>query len=94
MSDSTNQNSFPIPLSVGWGINIVGWVLFATTFDHTIELITAVLCIGCVYVGYKHKDTDTAPAFGNENLTAQNLIYASAFEAVWMLTWAFGVFDF
>ena len=92
MTDLKNENSFPIPLSVGWGINIAGWVLFATTMNTAIELITAILCIGCVYVGYKHKDTETPPAFGNENLTAQNLIYASAFEAVWMLTWATGLF--
>ena len=49
MSDSTNQNSFPIPLAVGWGVNIIGWVLFATTMNTAIELITAILCMGCVY---------------------------------------------
>jgi hypothetical protein len=37
---------------------------------------------------------NTEPAFGNERLSAANLIYASAFEAVWMLLWGFGLFGF
>jgi heme/copper-type cytochrome/quinol oxidase subunit 3 len=90
--ENQSQNSFPIPLVAGWAVNIVGWILFVSTSNHTLEIITGLLCIGCVYVGYKHKELNTEPAFGNERLSPANLIYASAFEAVWMLLWGFGIF--
>ena len=92
--ENQSQNSFPIPLVAGWAVNIVGWILFVSTTNHTLEIITGLLCIGYVYVGYKHKELNTEPAFGNERLSAANLIYASAFEAVWMLLWGFGLFGF
>jgi len=86
-----DQKSFAIPLSVGWILNIVGWVVFISTMDHTLEFITALVCMGCVYVGYKHKQIGTAP-FMIDRMSAGNLIYASAFEAVWMLCWALEIF--
>ena len=87
-----NKNSFPIPLWLGWLINIIGWVLFVSTFNHTLEIVTGLLCIGCIYVGYKHKQIGTSPFLGMSSLSAGNLIYASAFEAIWMFAWGFGFF--
>lgn len=85
------QKSFPIPLSVGWILNILGWMIFISTMDHTLEFITAIVCMGCVYIGYKHKQIGTGP-FMIDSMSAANLIYASAFEAVWMLCWALEIF--
>jgi hypothetical protein len=80
-----------IPLGAGWVVNIVGWVLFVSTMNPALEIITALLCIGCVYFAYKHKQAGTPPFFGMSSLSAGNLIYASAFEAIWMLAWGLGV---
>jgi hypothetical protein len=90
--ENQSPNSFPVPLIAGWAVNIVGWILFVSTSNHTLEIITGLLCIGCVYVGYKHKELNTEPALGKKNLSPANLIYASGFEAVWMLLWGFGLF--
>ena len=87
-----NEKVFPIPLGAGWVVNIVGWVLFVSTWNHALEIITALLAIGCAYVGYKHKQAGTSPFLDKERLSANNLIYASAFEAVWMFAWGFGIF--
>ena len=92
MENSTIKEGFPIPLWAGWVVNIVGWVLFVSTMNHVLEIITALLCIGCVYVAYKHKQAGTSPFLGMDRLSANNLIYASAFEAVWMLGWGLGLF--
>ena len=86
-----SNNTFAIPLSVGWILNILGWIGFVSTMDHTLEFITAVVCLGCVYIGYKHKQMGTGP-FLTDRMTAENLIYASAIEAVWMLCWALEIF--
>jgi hypothetical protein len=51
-----------------------------------------VLCLGCVYVGYKHKQIQTPPSFNLKNLTPSNLIYVSSLEALWMFAWGFGLF--
>tara|TARA_B110000908_G_scaffold167621_1_gene220896 strand:- start:1774 stop:2055 length:282 start_codon:yes stop_codon:yes gene_type:complete len=92
MENSTSENGFPIPLWAGWGVNILGWVLFISTMNHALEIITALLCIGCVYVAFKHKQAGTPPSLGMERLTANNLMYSSAFEAIWMLSWGLGFF--
>ena len=92
MENSTIKEGFPIPLWAGWVVNIIGWVLFVSTMNHVLEIITALLCIGCVYVAYKHKQAGTSPFLGMDRLSANNLIYASAFEAVWMLGWGLGLF--
>lgn len=92
MEKTTNEKGFPIPLWAGWVVNIVGWVLFVSTMNHALEIITAVLCIVCVYVAYKHKQAGTPPFLGMERLSANNLIYSSAFEAIWMLAWGLGFF--
>jgi hypothetical protein len=92
MENTTNEKKFPIPLWAGWVVNIVGWVLFVSTTNHALEIITAILCIGCVYVAYKHKQAGTPPFLEIENLSANNLIYSSAFEAIWMLAWGLGFF--
>lgn len=94
MENSTNEKGFPIPLWAGWLVNIVGWVMFVSTMDHTLEIITALLCIGCVYVAYKHKQAGTSPVLGRENLSANNLMYSSAFEALFMLIFGLGLLDF
>ena len=91
MENSPNTGTFPIPLWVGWAINIIGWVLFVSTFNHVLEIVTAILCIGCVYVAYKHKQSNTPAVMNIERLSPSNLIYASAFEAVWMLSWGLGI---
>ena len=94
MENTTNEKGFPIPLWAGWVVNIVGWVMFVYTFvtnlNRTLEIITALLCIGCVYGAYKHKQAGTSPFLGMERLSANNLIYSSAFEAIWMLAWGLG----
>ena len=90
--ENQSANSFPVPLWVGWTINIVGWVLFVSTSNHTLEIITGLLCVGCAYVGYKHKELSSEPTLGMNRLSPSNLIYASAFEAVWMFAWGFGFF--
>ena len=92
MENSTIKKGFSIPLWAGWGVNILGWVLFVSTMNHVLEIITALLCIGCVYVAYKHKQAGTTPFLGMERLSANNLIYSSAFEAIWMLAWGLGFF--
>ncbi len=92
MENSKKEKGFPIPLMAGWVVNILGWVLFVSTMNHVLEIITAILCIGCVYVAYKHKQVGTSPFLGMERLSANNLIYSSAFEAIWMLTWGLGFF--
>ena len=92
MENSTNEKGLPIPLWAGWVVNIVGWVLFLYTFNHALEITTALLCVGCVYVAYKHKQAGTAPFLGMERLSANSLIYSSAFEAIWMLAWGLGFF--
>tara|TARA_B110000285_G_C14880607_1_gene493698 strand:- start:286 stop:723 length:438 start_codon:yes stop_codon:yes gene_type:complete len=90
-----SSNKFPIPLLAGWIINAAAWVLFAATFNPGIELIMGVLCAGCVFIGYKHKQLNTPPSdipfidIDNGYLTPQNLMYTSAFEALWMFAWAF-----
>ena len=85
--------NFNVPLWAGWVINGLGWVLFMATFNHAIEIFTGLLCIGCVYLGYKHNQLKTPPFLGWDNLSAKNLIYSSAFEALWMFAWGFGFFD-
>ena len=92
MENSTSENEFPIPLWAGWVVNIVGWVLFVATMNHALEITTGLLCIGCVYVAYKHKQAGTSPFLGMDRLSANNLLYASAFEAVWMFAWGLGFF--
>lgn len=87
----SNLNSgkpFPISLSVGWAVNLIGWVLFVVTDNHNIEFLTGLAALGCVFVAYKHKGTKEV-AFGQERLTVQNLGYSSMFEAAWMFFWAF-----
>ncbi len=88
------SKEFPVPLWVGWAVNVLGWLLFVATFNHAIELITGILCAGCVYVGYVHKNNGSEPALGMDYLTAERLIYASGVEAIWMFAWAFGIFDY
>ena len=90
--ENQNSNSLPIPLGVGWLVNILGWILFVSTFNHALEIVTGLLCIGCVYVGYKHKEDNTPDVLGFNRLSASNLIYASAFEAIWMFAWGLGFF--
>ncbi len=92
MENSPNENVFPIPLWAGWVVNMVGWVLFVSTSSHPLEILTALLCGGCVYVAYKHKLAGTSPFLGMEQLSANNLRYSSAFEAIWMLAWGSGFF--
>jgi hypothetical protein len=92
MENSTSENGVPIPLWAGWVVNIVGWVLFVATMNHALEITTGLLCIGCVYVAYKHKQAGTSPFLGMDRLSANNLLYASAFEAVWMFAWGLGFF--
>ena len=86
------MNTFAIPLWLGWLVNIIGWVLFVSTFNHALEIITGILCVGCVYVGYKHKQTETPPVLGVGSLSPQNLIIFSSIEAIWMFAWGFGLF--
>jgi hypothetical protein len=87
---SLNSNPIAIPLWAGWLVNIIGWVLFISTFNHVLEILTGILCIGCVFIGYKHKQNNT-PAFLGL-FSAGNLIWASAFEAIWMFAWGLGFF--
>lgn len=94
MEGSSNSNVFPIPLGAAWIINVIGWVLFVSTMNHGLELLTSLLCLGCVYVGIQHKKINTPPFLDNERLSANNLIYASAFEAIWMFAWGIGLFGF
>jgi hypothetical protein len=89
--EKQNSNTFPIPLGLGWAINVIGWVVFVSTLDHTLETITGLLCVGCAWVGYKHKQAGTSPFLGIERLSAENLVYASVFEAIWMFAWALGL---
>ena len=84
--------NFNVPLWAGWVINGLGWVLFVTTFNHALEIVTGILCLGCVYLGYKHDQLKTPAPLGRDNLSAKNLIYVSAFEAAWMFAWGFGIF--
>ena len=93
MENIKNENSFPVPLWIGWLINIIGWIAFVATMNSVIEFITAALSIGCVFIGFKHKQAGTAPSFDIERLSPINLIYAAAFQAIWMLTWATGIID-
>jgi len=90
--ENQNSSAFPIPLWLGWVINIAGWLLFVSTNNHALEIITGLLCVGCVYAGYKHKQAATPPFLGRVSLSAGNLIYVSAFEAIWMFTWGLGFF--
>ncbi len=99
LTNQTNSNNsnkaesrFPIPLVVGWVVNVVAWILFVATFNHAIEISMGLLCAGCVFVGYKHKQINTPAFLGLHFLSANNLIYSSAFEAVWMFAWGFGLF--
>ena len=92
MEDSSN--SFPVPLWAGWLVNILGYILFLSTFNHAVEIVTGLLCIGCIYVGYVHKKNNSKPFLGIGLFSASRLIASSVFEAAWMFAWAFGVFDF
>lgn len=92
MENSNETQNFIIPLSIGWIINLLGWILFVSTFNHALELLTTVLCIGCIYVGYRHKQLGTQPFLGMQRLSSVNLIYSSAFEAIWMASWGLGFF--
>lgn len=92
MENSTNENGFLIPLWAGWAVNIVGWVMFMFTTNHELEITTAILCIGCVFIAYKHKQAGTPPFLDMERLSAHNLIYSSALEAIWMFVWGLGLF--
>lgn len=99
--DSSNSDSeseaisdgktFPIPLSVAWIINIVGWILFVSTFNSVLEIITGLLCVGCAWVGIMHRKAGTSPFLGLNALSASNLIWASIIEALWMFAWGFGL---
>jgi len=87
-----NKNSFLVPIGLGWIVNLIGWVLFISTFNHSLEILTGVFSLGCVYVGYKHKLINTKPFLDFENLSANNLIWASSVQAIWMFAWGFGFF--
>ena len=73
-----SENGFNKMVMLGWLINIVAWVLFVGTGNHVIEIIMGLACIYAAYIGYSHK--------------VNNLIYSSAFDAVWMFAWGFGFF--
>lgn len=92
MNVSNDSKEFPIPLGVCWAINIIGWVLFVSTRNHVVEILTCLLSLGCLYVALQHKKINTPPFLSNEKLSANNLIYASAFEAIWMLSFALDLF--
>lgn len=86
------ESSFPIPILVGWIVNAVAWILFLATFNHAIEIVMGLLCVGCVFVGFKHKKLNTPPSLGMNSLSANNLIYTSVVDAVWMFAWGLGLF--
>lgn len=90
--ENQSANSFLVPLGLGWVINLIGWVLFVSTFNHALEIFTGIICVGCVYVGYRHNQINTKPFLGISSLSPSNLIYASAVEAIWMFAWGFGFF--
>tara|TARA_B100001971_G_scaffold154892_1_gene144292 strand:- start:568 stop:834 length:267 start_codon:yes stop_codon:yes gene_type:complete len=73
-----SENGFNKMVMLGWLINIVAWVLFLATGNHVIEIIMGLACVYAAYIGYSHK--------------VNNLIYSSAFDAVWMFAWGFGLF--
>lgn len=93
---SSNQENvggtFPVPLWVGWVLNGLAWALFLLTFNHTIEIIMGLACCFSAFIGYKHKQIGTSPFLNVERLTSLNLIYTSAFNAVWMFAWGLGFF--
>ena len=91
MEDFKNEKSFPVPLWIGWLINIIGWIAFVATMNSAIEFITAAFSLGCVFIGFKHQQAGTAPSFDIDRLSPNTLIYASAIQAIWMLTWATGI---
>lgn len=91
MGNSTNDKILQVPLWAGWMVNILGWILFISTSNHFLEIITALLCVGCVYLAYLHKQAGTGPIFNSSYLSANNLIYTSAFEAIWMFLFGFGI---
>lgn len=88
-----NVGSFPVPFWAGWGINALAWILFITTFNYTIEIIMGLACCASLFIAYKHKQIGTPPLLNNEKLSPLNLIYTSAFNAVWMFAWGLGFFD-
>lgn len=90
--ENQNSTSFPIPLWVGWVVNLAGWVLFVSTFEQAIELVAGLLCLGCVFIGYKHKQMKSPAFLDMDTLSPGNLIYSSAFEAIWMFSWGLGLF--
>ncbi|GMV53335.1 MAG: hypothetical protein D8M52_07080 [Chlorobi bacterium] len=89
--ENQKEATFPIPLAVGWAINIAAWMLFLVTSNHLIELVMALVCVGCVYVGYKHKQIGTEPFIGF--LSSTYLIFISFLDAVWMLMWGLSFMD-
>ena len=90
-TNKTNEGSFPIPIWVGWGINILAWVLFVATFNHIIEIFMGLACSFSIYIGYRHRQMGSSPYLDMARLSANNLIYTSIVDAVWMFSWGLGI---
>jgi len=84
---SYGENTFPIPLWAGWLINTLAWILFLLTHNNGVEIAMAIICIGCVYVGYRHYKMKSEPPLELPLLKPNYLIYFSIFDAIWMLYW-------
>ena len=67
-----------LPLWLGWIINALAWVIFVITGSHFLEILMGIACCIAFYIGLNKKNN--------------NLMAASAFDAVWMFAWGFGFF--
>ena len=78
-SGEAAKPTFGIPIWVGWGINILAWVIFVGTMNHPLEIVMGLACCFAAFVGFKHWN--------------KSLLFASIFDAIWMFTWGFGFLD-
>lgn len=94
MEETTTKKTFFIPMWMGWFVNLIAWGIYLLPFQFAflsmespiIPIIIGVLCLLTTYVAYRHKQIDTKPLFGIEYLNPNTLIYASAFDALWMFS--------
>lgn len=69
----------PVPLWMGWIVNILAWVFFVITRNHILEFTMGVACIYVGLVAFTKRDSSGA----------KKLMTASFADAIWMFYWAF-----
>ena len=71
------MKNFLTSTQFGWIINVVAWIIFVLTGDHTLEILMGLLCGYAAYIGYSSSD--------------KKLLGSSLFDMAWMFLWGFGL---